>query len=122
MHIGPEMVALITESLKKWKYAEIDDMAYRFREDAVLSSAFLPDERETVWLQGRDEVLSHLRYIRSTFVDLDVIDISTDTILYVVRLQADAQALTVVVEPDLSNFLIKKMVICRSIHQMIPVQ
>jgi hypothetical protein len=119
MPISPEVASLVGDSVEKFNREDIDGLMSQFREDAVLSSPFA-ENHGTAWIQGREAISAHLKYVRELFPTLGLVDLATDAIIYVALFKAGDTYLTIVVEPELpSGHEIKRFVICKSIYNQI---
>ena len=115
MIIGSELADLVRHSLLHLKSGDVSALAYRFREDAMMSAA---GPLETTVVQGRTDVIRLLGHIRRQFAEVEVVDVATDTVLNVMTLKADEQMLSIVVEPD-HTLLVRRLILCRSIMSLV---
>jgi hypothetical protein len=60
-----KVIAFVRGSIQHWNKKNIDAMAARFRDDAVLSSPFALEHSSSTWIQGKDEIIAHLKIVRS---------------------------------------------------------
>ncbi len=97
-----------------WNNGDLDVLAYRFREDAVLSSPFSEGEPPD-WIHGREEIKAHLNILRLRHVSFSIIDIFSDRRFHSILIADRSEYLSVVIEPDEVSSLIRRMIICRSL-------
>lgn len=114
--IDRQILELVRGSIQLWNDGAIERLAEQFREDGTLSSPFVSDGASSTWLQGRPEIVDHLKTVRTRYSGFKVINVSTDTMLYAVLLSDGRDYLTLIVEPDPSDLLVRRMIICQSVH------
>ena len=114
-----KVLAFVRGSIQHWNEKNVDAMAARFRDDAVLSSPFALEESSSTWTQGKDEIIAHLKMVRSRYEHFRVVDVATDTSFYTILLSDGKQYLTIIIEPDETSLLIRRMIICKSLFHAI---
>lgn len=120
--IDQRILDFVRKSIQHWNEGNIDAMSERFREDAALSSPFVSDEASSTWVQGREEIIVHLKEVRAGYENFTVVDAATDTLFYSLLLSDGEEYLTVIVEPGASSLLIRRMFICRSVYHKLGFQ
>jgi hypothetical protein len=114
-----KVIAFVRASIQNWNKKNIDAMAARFRDDAVLSSPFALEHSSSTWIQGKDEIIAHLKIVRSRYEHFGVVDVATDSSFYTILLSDGKQYLTIIIEPDETSLLIRRMTICKSVFHAI---
>jgi hypothetical protein len=114
-----KVTAFVRGSIQHWNKRNIDAMAARFRDDAVLSSPFALERSSSTWIQGKEEVIAHLKMVRSRYEHFRVVDVATNTSFYTILLSDGEAYLTIIIEPDQTSLLIRRMIICKSVFHAI---
>jgi hypothetical protein len=113
--IDAEMLAFLSELIRHWNENDLTAMSAQLREDAALSSPFVLESSTSTWVQGRQEIVAHLKYVRSRYRSFEIMNVATDGAVYTLLLWDGQQYLTVIVEPEKSPLLIRRMIICKSV-------
>jgi hypothetical protein len=113
--IDAEMLAFLRDVIRHWNENDLHAMSAHFRDDAALSSPFVLESSTSTWVQGRQAIVAHLKYVRSRYRIFEIMNVATDTAFYTLLLWDGQQYLTVIVEPEPSPLLIRRMIICKSI-------
>jgi hypothetical protein len=109
------MLAFLRDLIRHWNENDCKAISARFREDAALSSPFVLESATSTWVQGRQEIVRHLKYVRSRYRTFEIMNVATDSAFYTLLLWDGQQYLTVIVEPETSPLLIRRMIICKSV-------
>ncbi|MDQ1422331.1 MAG: hypothetical protein QOJ52_4293 [Acidimicrobiaceae bacterium] len=117
--VQTKIVAFVRGSIQHWNEKNIDAMAARFRDDAVLSSPFAQENSASTWIQGKDEIIAHLKLVRARYERFKVVDVATDTSFYTILLSDGREYLTIIIEPEQPSALIRRMIICKSVFHAI---
>src|ERR1700744_1896293 len=100
-----KLIAFVRASIQHWNSKNIDAMAARFRDDAVLSSPFALERSSSTWMQGKEEVIAHLKTVRSRYEHFRVVDVATNSSFYTILLSDGKAYLTIIIEPDEASLL-----------------
>jgi hypothetical protein len=113
--VEADVLAFVRGSIQHWNEKDIDAMASRFRDDAVISSPFALEHSSTTWIQGKDEIVSHLKMVRARYEHFKIIDVATDSSFYTILLSDGREYLTIIIEPEQPSLLIRRLIICKSV-------
>jgi hypothetical protein len=117
--VEAKVLAFVRGSIQHWNAKNIDAMAARFRDDAVLSSPFALENSSSIWIQGKEDIITHLKMVRSRYEHFRIVDVATTASFYTILLSNGEQYLTIIIEPDETSLLIRRMIICKSVFHAI---
>jgi hypothetical protein len=116
--VETKILAFVRGSIQYWNAKNIDAMAARFRDDAVLSSPFAPESSST-WIQGKEDIIAHLKMVRDRYEHFRIVDVATTASFYTILLSNGEEYLTIIIEPDQPSLLVRRMIICKSVFHAI---
>jgi hypothetical protein len=110
-----EVIEKVEAGADCWIRSDFRSLMKHYRDDAVLSSPFAPAASgcENSWLQGHEEIINHLRLLRSLFPGMKRVGVLFGTNFLVILMSDGDEFLSMHIEPD-DNGCTRRAIICYS--------
>ena len=103
----------VRSTIDAWNIGDIQELVGNCAEDVTYSSPLVQNQFPSKWVQGPEELSTHLAAMQDIIKKLEVVDILVGAGFYTVILRNGRRLMSVLIEPDDHNKA-RRIIVCHS--------